>query len=120
MAKNTNKDYNNSFLGLLALLANADGSFDEDEKQFIHTMAEEWEISDEDVEKVISHPENVKLRIPDDIEERNKELAALIGMMTADGTISDEEFQFCVKIAEKFNIDPDVVNTIVSDILSHE
>ena len=106
-----------SFIKILSSLAVIDGTFNEEEQDYLKKIAREWTITDEQLEEIFASEQSGDLTIPEDEEERVDQLAALIGMMMVDGKIYDEEFQLCSMIAEKFGFKEGIVNDIIADIL---
>ena len=107
-----------AFISIMSSLAFIDEKMDDHEKNYLMSVAKTWGISETEVKKVLNQPPNHKIDVPGSIDERYKQLAALIGMMLVDGKIYKEEFAFCELVAKKFGIDPATVNTIVTDIMS--
>ncbi len=106
-----------SFIKILSSLAATDGALTETEKDFLSTVALSKGIGEEELNSILNSTEPMEITIPEDEEERIDQLAALIGMMMIDGSIYDEEFQFCAMIAKKYGFNPEIVNDIVADIL---
>ncbi len=106
-----------SFVKILSTLAATDGALNESEKEFLISVALSKGIDEDELNSIINSPEPLEITIPEDEEERIDQLAALIGMMMIDGSIYDEEFQFCAMIAKKYGFNPEIANDIIADIL---
>ena len=118
--KHLTTDEQDAFIGILASLAGIEGEINIDEIDFLMSVTEQWGIPAADVERVLATPRETAIEVPKDAEERYEELAALIGMMMVDGEIYGEEYEFCELVADKFGIDPAIINDIVADILESD
>ena len=116
-SNNLSDDQKKSFIKILSSLAAIDNDFDKDEKALLIKVAEEWGVSGNELDDIVNSSEMPNIEVPKDENDQIEELAALIGMMMIDGQIYEEEFQLCSLVAMKFGFNPDIVNTIIADIL---
>ena len=116
-SNNLSDEQKKSFIKILSSLAAIDSDFDKDEKAFLIEMAEEWGVSGNELDDIVNSSEIPNIEVPKNENDRIEELAVLIGMMMIDGKIYEEEFQLCSLVAMKFGFKPDIVNTIIADIL---
>ena len=116
-SNNLSDEQKKSFIKILSSLATIDNDFDKDEKALLIEMAEEWGVSENELDDIVNSSEMPNIEAPKNENDRFEELAALIGMMMIDGKIFEEEFQLCSLVAMKFGFKPDIVNTIIADIL---
>ena len=116
-SNNLSDEQKKSFIKILSSLAAIDNDFDKDEKALLVEMAEEWGVSGNELDDIVNSSEIPNIDVPQNENDRIEELAVLIGMMMIDGKIYEEEFQVCSLVAMKFGFKPDIVNTIIADIL---
>ncbi|QSE98878.1 tellurite resistance TerB family protein [Fulvivirga lutea] len=89
----------------LVVLAYSDGVFEESELHNLRNAAKELGVPIEQLDKWIADADNIVLTLPEDNAEREKQLISMIKMSTADGYFSQDEYDLCLRIAEKLGYD---------------
>jgi len=97
----------------LVAVALADGVLDDNELYVLTERAEEYGIEKAFINEVIKNAENLEFLIPLNDEDREEQLADAVHMAMVDGQVDDKEFQLCLKIAEKLDLDEDYLNYII-------
>lgn len=89
----------------LIVLAFSDGVIEESEVEILKHAANELGIASEQLDEWIADADNIMLNIPDDDRERERQLINMIGLSTADGFFSQDEYDLCLMISEKLGYD---------------
>ncbi len=85
----------------LVVLAYSDGVFEEEELRNLRNAARELGVSQEQMDEWISDADKIVLSMPENDAEREKQLISMIRMATSDGYFSQDEYDLCLRIAEK-------------------
>jgi len=107
----------NPHINILVQLAKIDGETDSAELELIRQIGASNNISDEDIEEIISKTE-AEDTIPSlELIPRNEKInlmTNLVMVMKIDGKIHKEEMKFCLKILKKLGYDEDALFDLVS------
>ena len=101
----------------LVALSRMDGVMTPDEQEVILEVAEEAGMTQEELDKILEHPEEVKFYLPRKKSERIEELYDLVMLMMVDGDINEMEMALCHVVAEQMKFDPEVIDAMVSEIM---
>lgn len=105
-----------SHLKQMVKLAHADGVFHDKEKKFIFKVGKENGISESDIEDIIKDPASIELHKPETRDEAFEQIFDLVRLMTKDGHVSDEEFEFCQELASQLGFRKVIVGILVEKI----
>ncbi|MFL5729786.1 MAG: TerB family tellurite resistance protein, partial [Cytophagaceae bacterium] len=105
-----------SHLKNLIALAKADGKISDSEKEYIFKVAEKHGLKSAEVESMLIESSNEDVRIPSNDSERFDQIFDLVQMMLADGSIDDNEMDFCIVMAEKLGFRKAIVGILVRKI----
>lgn len=107
------------FTNLMAL-ASADGKFTQEEISFLMVRAEDWGISQEEVEVVLSATQagETEMTIPDSDEDRIDMLQQMIYLMAVDGELAESEKRICATVSAAMNFSAADFNKIVDSLLA--
>jgi uncharacterized tellurite resistance protein B-like protein len=100
----------------LVALAKADGIFSESEKEYIFKIGEKSGLKVQEIESLLSDPMAEEVKIPSNDSDRFDQIYDLVQMMLADGSIDDNEMDFCIKMAEKLGFRKAIVGILVRKI----
>lgn len=100
-----NKERKSRFRQLVDM-ALADGELDPAEQDLLEAVAEGLEISPEDFQKILNHPERVAFTPPQNLDERLLQFAEIVDMMRADEQVKAEEQALAFKVAGRLGIPP--------------
>ncbi|HNP18381.1 MAG TPA: hypothetical protein PKL31_08115 [Fulvivirga sp.] len=95
------KSDNIAHLKNLLVLAFSDGVLEDSEINNLRNAAAELGIEKALLDDWIENVDQLVLLIPEDDEEREKQLINMISMSTADGFFSQDEYDLCLRISEK-------------------
>ena len=101
------------FANLVAVAA-ADGHMDEDEKEFLAEKAEEMGLNPEEINKILSNPQQIAFNIPDSMEEKEEQLSDAVFMAMIDGEIHDKEYHMCINFANRLGLNQKDVDEIIT------
>ena len=107
----------------LVALSRMDGVMTLDEQEIILEVAENSGMTQEELDKILEHPEEVKSCIPRKKSERIEQLYDLVMLMMVDGVIDEMELALCHVVAEKMGFDSEIVDVMVAsiiDMITHE
>ena len=101
----------------LIALSQMDGVMTPEEQEIILDVAEESGMTQEELDKILAHPEDVKFYKPRKEVDRIEELYDLVALMMVDGDIDEDEMALCHLVAEKMGFEPAVINLMVADLM---
>ena len=105
-----------SHLKNLINLAKADGVITDTEKDYILKAGEKHGFKLTELESMIQEISNEEIKIPANDTERFDQIFDLVQMMLADGSIDDNEMDFCIVMAEKLGFRKAIVGILVRKI----
>jgi uncharacterized tellurite resistance protein B-like protein len=105
-----------SHLKNLINLAKADGVITDTEKDYILKAGEKHGFKLTELESMIQETSNEEIKIPANDTERFDQIFDLVQMMLADGSIDDNEMDFCIVMAEKLGFRKAIVGILVRKI----
>lgn len=103
----------------LVALAAADRKFTEQEVAFLMVRAEDWHISQRDVEAALlqaASPE-AELVIPPERDDRIELLQEMIRLMAVDGELAEQEKDLCATASATMGFSVDEFNKILDSLL---
>ncbi len=98
----------------LIAVAYADGTLDDDEKDFLYERAEEFEIPTEDIKKSLENARNLQFVVPQNVDDREDQLADIVFMMMIDGDIHDKEYDLCLSITNRLGLEKEDLDDVIS------
>jgi tellurite resistance protein len=98
----------------LVSVAYADGHFEEEEREFLEERAEELGLPSEDVARILENPTTLKFIVPDDLDDREEQLADVVFMSMVDGEIEEKEYDLCLNIAERLELKKDDLDEVIA------
>ena len=104
-----------SLFQLLVLVACADGEASAEEMQIIMEHAKQFGISGERFNAIVKQAGEGKVQfvVPDKMEEREKNIRALVKMANANGSIDENELQLIKNVANKYGISESFVDKLL-------
>ncbi|MBC8109894.1 MAG: hypothetical protein H7Y04_02420 [Verrucomicrobia bacterium] len=97
----------------LFLMANADGTLDDKEKDYLQTYIQEAGLTPAECFGIISNWRNLELSMPADPQATH--LKELITMMLADNEIGKEEYKNCVAYAQQLGMRKEDLDDLVKN-----
>lgn len=101
----------------LFAVARVDGDVDRPEMDLIISLAERFQMTTEEVTKIIRNPDEVPLVIPKTPEERMEHLYDLVTVMMVNGQIDERELFLCKSMAVKLGCVEDTVDALIRDLI---
>lgn len=101
--------YKKNHLQNLIALAKADGHLHDDEEKLIYRIGQKYGLKDRQVASLIMSKKKYDLHIPDNHEDKMNQIYDLLLMVYADGVVDDHEVHFCEQIAEKYELEKEVI-----------
>jgi tellurite resistance protein len=98
----------------LVSVAFADGHFEEEEKQFLEERAEEFGLPAEEVARIMKNSDTLEFIVPDDIDDREEQLADVVFMSMIDGDIEQKEYDLCLNIAERLELKKSDLDEVIA------
>ena len=97
----------------LVAVAYADEKLDIEEAEFLAQRAEEYGFPKKIVDEIIDNVENLEFIIPLNNEEREEQLTDSVYIAMIDGKIHEREYELCLKIAKKLDLDKSYLDEII-------
>ncbi len=85
-------------------VAFADGHFEEEEREFLEERAKELGLPAEDVARILKNHTELDFIVPEDMDDREEQLADVVFMSMVDGDIEQKEYDLCLNIAERLEL----------------
>lgn len=102
----------------LIMLALADGKASESELALIAAIASREQLTQEQLDNLIDHPETVKIELPEDEATKLRYLEDMVGLMMIDGDLNEQEMAMCKIYAIALGYEPQTVEKMLVDITS--
>ncbi len=97
----------------LVAVAYSDGFLDDSEKNFLTERAEEYGLSDIEVDEVMDKAEELKFIVPLNLEEKEDQLADIVYMAMIDGVVHEKEYKLCLSIAQKLDFKKEDLDHVI-------
>lgn len=101
----------------LIMLALADGKASESELALIAAVASRENLSQEQLDDLIEHPDNVHIQLPEDEQEKLRYIEDMVSLMMIDGVLDDKEMAMCKIYAATLGYETKIVEKILLDIV---
>lgn len=98
----------------LCVIATRDGEISEGEMSVLAETAERLNIPAREFWKKILRAKQLNFIIPQGEDEQKKQLRMIVLVVISDGEITDKEYEGCIELSEKMEIDRSYVDTIIN------
>ncbi|HNP17803.1 MAG TPA: TerB family tellurite resistance protein [Fulvivirga sp.] len=98
----------------LVAVAFADGHMEEVEKEFLEERAEELGLPSKEVAQIMENALNLTFIVPDNLEDREEQLADVVFMSMIDGDIEQKEYNLCLNIAERLELKKSDLDEVIA------
>ena len=98
----------------LCVIATRDGEISEGEMSVLAETAERLSIPAKEFWKKILRAKQLDFLVPEGVEEQKKQLRMIVLVVISDGEITDKEYDGCIELSDKMNIDRSYVDTIIN------
>lgn len=103
----------------LILMAHADQHLKKEEIAFITSVGKRMELSNEDIEYMILHPEELTTTIPKDYTKRIVHFHRMMLMMHIDGHVDDQELQLLHDVALQYGFRKSTVDALLQSMIRY-
>jgi tellurite resistance protein len=110
---NENKKIKLEHFANIVAVAASDGKISKEELELLKDRAIEYGLNETEVKKLIDSAQSLEFIIPMNQIEREEQLSEAVLMSMIDGQISNEEYDICLKIAQKLGFDKKYLNYII-------
>lgn len=100
----------------LIMLALADGKATESELALIASIASREELTQEQLNHLIEHPDTVHIELPENDEQKLQYIQDMVALMMIDGDLDDNELAMCKIYAIMLGYESSIVEKMVLDI----
>ena len=100
----------------LIMLALADGKATESELALIASIASREELTQEQLDHLIVHPDTVHIELPENDEQKLQYIQDMVALMMIDGDLDDNELAMCKIYAIMLGYESSIVEKMVLDI----
>ncbi|QSE96246.1 tellurite resistance TerB family protein [Fulvivirga lutea] len=98
----------------LVSVAFADGHVEDSEREFLEDRAEELGLPAEEISKIMERASELKFIVPDDLDDREEQLADVVFMSMIDGEIEQKEYDLCLNIAERLELKKSDLDEVIA------
>ena len=95
-------------------VAYADGVVEESEHEFLEDRADELGLPADQVRSIIDNASHLQFIVPEDIDEREEQLADVVFMSMVDGAIEQKEYQLCLNIAQRLELKQSDLDDVIA------
>jgi uncharacterized tellurite resistance protein B-like protein len=94
----------------------ADGQFDDIEAEYLLSLAQRFNISENELKKLKENIDQIEYKPPVNDREKFDHLHQLVRMMMMDGEIHDREMEICKVLADRLGLKAELVDDFVKVI----
>ncbi len=109
----TKKQIKTEHFANLVAVAYSDGILTEDELQLLKEKALEYGLDEAAVNSIMENADKLEFIIPMNKEDREEQLSDAIYMMMIDGEINEKEYELCLRLAEKLDLNKKYLDHII-------
>ncbi|MBA9075328.1 MULTISPECIES: hypothetical protein [Rufibacter] len=102
-----------AFFQNLVLVAIADRNIEEEESDFLVTIGQQLNLSEEDTRAIGDNVTNLTFTIPEEGLQKTLELQTLVQMMMQDGHMARREYNLCLHYANQIGYGKDVLQDMI-------
>ncbi len=103
------------FKNLVAVAA-ADGYLNSREREFLADRAQELGLSEEEVKIIMAEADKLQHMVPLNMVDKEDQLSEAVFMTIIDGHIAEQEYQLCLRIAERLGIEKEYLDRMIERI----
>ena len=122
MATSTVLDFLNTkekklaFFQNLVLVAIADKYIDEMESDFLLTIGDQLNLSEEDTLPITDNLSSLSFIIPEDGLHKSLELQTLVMMVLQDGEVEDREYDLCLEYTRQIGFTQEILDKLIAQL----
>ncbi|MBC3539716.1 hypothetical protein ACFSC6_21495 [Rufibacter sediminis] len=105
-----------SFFQNLILVAVADKHIDPMESDFLVSIGQKLNLTEEDTAPIADNLSVLSFIIPEEGLQKTMELQSLVMMVLQDGRIDDKEYNLCLEYARRIGYSKDTVDEFITEL----
>ncbi len=105
-----------AFFQNLLLVAMADNYLDQNESDFLVSIGERLNLTQEDTTPIAENLNVLSFIIPEEGLQKTLELQSLVMMVLQDGHINDQEYNLCLDYARRVGYSKDTLDEFIKDL----
>ena len=109
-----------AFFQNLVLVAIADRYIDEAESDFLLTIGEQLNLSEEDTLPITDNLESLSFNIPEDGMQKILELQTLVMMVLQDGEVEEREYNLCLEYTHQIGYSKETLDRLISKLINEQ
>ncbi|TXK49651.1 hypothetical protein FVR03_06045 [Pontibacter qinzhouensis] len=107
-----------AFFQNIVLVAIADGFVDEQESDFLISLGDQLQLSEEDTLPITDNLSVLTFIIPEDGMQKTVELQTLVMMMLQDGDLAESEYNLCLEYTRRIGYSKDILDDMIKSLSS--
>jgi uncharacterized membrane protein YebE (DUF533 family) len=105
-----------SFFQNLIIVATADRYLDEQESDFLVSIGQQLDLTEQDTRPIADNLSVLSFIIPEDGMQRTLELQTLVLMMLQDGNLAEREYQLCLEYARRVGFPQQMLDDMIRQL----
>ncbi|GAB2533586.1 hypothetical protein [Rufibacter soli] len=105
-----------SFFQNLIIVATADRYLDEQESDFLVSIGQQLDLTEQDTRPIADNLGVLSFIIPEDGMQRTLELQTLVLMMLQDGNLAEREYQLCLEYARRVGFPQQMLDDMIRQL----
>jgi len=103
----------------LILMAFVDNRLQKEEIAFVTSVGKRMELSDEEINYLLTHPEELSISTPKDYNKRIIHFHRMMLMMHIDGHVDEQELQLLHEVALQYGFRKTTVDTLLQSMIKY-
>ena len=105
-----------AFFQNLVLVAIADRYIDEMESDFLLTIGNQLDLSEEDTLEITDNLSSLSFIIPEEGLQKSMELQTLVMMVLQDGEVEEREYNLCLEYTRQIGFTQDILDKLIAQL----
>ncbi|PRY02950.1 hypothetical protein CLV24_14419 [Pontibacter ummariensis] len=105
-----------AFFQNMVLVAIADKYIDEMESDFLLSIGQQLELSEEDTRPISDNLSSLSFIIPKDGLQKTLELQALVMMVLQDGEVEEREYSLCLEYTRQIGYSKEILDELIAKL----
>src|SRR5690606_37027147 len=109
-----------AFFQNLLLVAVADGYLDDQESDFLVSIGQQLNLTQEDTTPIAENIAVLSFIIPESGLQKTLELQTLVMMVLQDGELHDNEYNLCLQYARRIGYSKETLDEMINDLVKEQ
>ena len=105
-----------AFFQNLVLVAIADRYIDEMESDFLLTIGNQLDLSEEDTLEITDNLSSLSFIIPEEGLQKSMELQTLVMMVLQDGEVEEREYNLCLEYTRQIGFTQEILDKLIAQL----